>query len=158
DVRSFLEFRRQMESAINTGPSAEQPLKWTEKLSGWLYLPKAKLRPLYAGMIIVALSLALLAFLLLRDGVKKDQRALTPPSPETIPPSPQPSVTASIEEPNHVSGGKQPAPIPGIGPASDKDIIASLRDGERKIVVSRTGAVRGIEAIPDSLRQPIRDA
>lgn len=158
DVRSFLEFRRQIESAINTAPSAGQPLKWMEKISGWLSRPKAQLRPLYVGTIIVALSLALLAFLWLRDGGKKDHRALTTPSPETITPSPQPSVTASIEEPDHVPGSKQPAPIPGISPAIDKDKIASLRDGDRKIIVSRTGVVRGIEAIPDSLQQPIRDA
>jgi hypothetical protein len=169
DVRSFLAFRRQIKSAINIGLATGQPVKWTEKLSGWLYRPKAQLRPLYAGAVIVALGLALLAFFLLRDDGKKDQRALTTPSPETITPSPQPSVTASIpaphsksyEEPNRISGGKQseqPTPAHGIGPTSDKDIIASLRDGDRKIVVSRTGAVRGIEAVPDGLRQPIRDA
>jgi hypothetical protein len=144
-------------------------VKWTEKLSGWLYRPKAQIKPLYAWTVIVALGLALLAFFLLRDDGKKDQRALTTPSPETITPSPRPSVTASIPaphskpggEPNRISGGKQsehPATIHGIGPTTDKDIIATLRDGDRKIVVSRTGAVRGIEAVPDSLRQPIRDA
>jgi hypothetical protein len=127
------------------------------------------LRPLYAGAVIVAFGLALLAFFLLRDGGKKDQRALTTPSPETITPSPQPSVTASIpapnskhnDETNQISGGKQseqPTSAHGIGPATDKGIIALLRDGDREIVVSRTGAVRGIEAIPDNLRQPIRDA
>src|SRR5262245_52604994 len=121
DVRSFLEFRRQIESAINISPAPGQPVKWTEKLSGWLYRPKAQLRPLYAGTIIVALGLALLAFFLLRDDGKKDQRALTTPSPETITPSPQPSVS------------EQPTPIHGIGPTTDKDIIASLRDGGRKI-------------------------
>jgi predicted anti-sigma-YlaC factor YlaD len=146
DVRSFLEFRRQIESAINISPAPGQPVKWTEKLAGWLYRPKAQLRPLYAGTVIVALGLALLAFFLLRYDRKKDQRALTTPSPETITPSPQPSVS------------EQPTPIHGIRPTTDKDIIASLRDGDRKIVISRTGAVRGIEAIPDSLRQPIRDA
>ncbi len=169
DVRSFMEFRRQIESAINISPAPGQPVKWTEKLSGWLYRPKAQLRPLYAGTIIVALGLALLAFFLLRDDGKKDQRALTTPSPETITPSPQPSAPASIpaphskpgEEPNQISEGKQSeqsTPIHGIGLTADKDIIASLRDGDRKIVISRTGAVRGIEAVPDSLRQPIRDA
>jgi predicted anti-sigma-YlaC factor YlaD len=169
DVRSFLSFRRQIESAINISPAPGQAVRWTEKLSGWLYRHKAQLRPLYAGTIIVAIGLALLAFFLLRDYGKKDQRALTIPSPETITPSPQPSVTASIpaphskpgEEPDQISGGKrseQSTPIHGIGPATDKDIIASLRDGDRNIVLSRTGAVRGIEAIPDSLRQPIKDA
>src|SRR5215813_8858014 len=169
DVRSFMAFRRQIESAINISPAPGQPVKWTEKLSGWLYRPKAQLRPLYAGAVIVALGLALLAFFLLRDDGKKDQRALTIPSPETITPSPQPSVTASIpahisklgEESDQISGGKhseQPTPIRGIGPATDKDIIASLRDGDRKIAISRTGAVRGIEAVPDNLLQPIRDA
>jgi predicted anti-sigma-YlaC factor YlaD len=146
DVRSFMEFRRQIESAINISPATGQPVKWTEKLSGWLYRPKAQLRPLYAGTIIVALGLALLAFFLLRDDGKKDQRALTTPSPVTITPSPQPSVS------------EQPTPLHGIRPTTDKDIIASLRDGARKIVVSRTGAVRGIEAIPDNLQQQIRDA
>jgi hypothetical protein len=146
DVRSFMEFRRQIESAINISPAPGQPVKWTETLSGWLYRPKAQLRPLYAGTIIVALGLALLAFFLLRDDRKKDQRALTTPSPVTITPSPQPSVS------------EQPTPIHGIRPTTDKDIIASLRDGARKIVVSRTGAVRGIEAIPDNLQQQIRDA
>src|SRR5215813_9535880 len=169
DVRSFMEFRRQIESAINISPATGQPVKWTEKLSGWLYRPKAKLRPLYAGTLIVVLGLALLAFFLLRYVGKKDQRALTSPSPETITSSPQPSVTASVpaphskpvEEPNRISGGKQseqPPPIHGIGPATDKDIIASLHDGDRKIVISRTGTVSGIEEISDSLRQPIRDA
>ena len=169
DVRSFMEFRRQIESAINISPAPGQPVKWTEKLSGWLYRPKAQLRPLYAGAVIVALGLALLAFFLLRDDGKKDQRALTTPSPETITPSPQPSAPASIpsphskpgEEPNQISGAKQPeqpTPAHGIGPTADKDIIASLRDGDRKIVISRTVAVRGIEAVPDSLQQPIRDA
>src|SRR5262245_47525598 len=169
DVHSFMEFRRQIESAINISPAAGQPVKWTEKVSGWLYRPKTQLKPLSAGAIIVAMGLTLLAFFLLRDGGKKDQRAFTTPSPETITPSPQPSASASIpaphskpgEEPNQVSGGKQseqPTPIHGIGPATDKDIIASLRDGDRKIVVSRTGMLRGIEAIPDNLRRPIRDA
>jgi predicted anti-sigma-YlaC factor YlaD len=169
DVRSFMEFRRQIESAINISPVAGQPVKWTEKVSGWLYRPKTQLRPFYAVTIIVALGFTLLAFFLLRDGGKKDQRALTTPSPETITPSPQPSVTASIpapnskrgEEPDQISGGKQseqPTPIHGMGPTTDKDIIASLRDGDRKIVVGRTGVVRGMEAIPDNLRQPIRDA
>jgi hypothetical protein len=162
-------FRRQIESAINISPATGQPVKWTEKLSGWLYRPKAQLRPHYAGTIIIALSLALLAFFLLRDDGNKNQRALTTPSPETITPSPQPSAPASIpaphskpgEEPNKISGGKQseqPTPAHGIEPTTDKDIIASLRDGDRKVVVSRTGAVRGIEAIPDSLRQSIKDA
>ena len=91
DVRSFLEFRRQIESAINIIPAAGQPVKWTERISGWLYRPKAQLRPLYAGTVIVALGLALLAFFLLRDDGAKDQRALTTPSPEIITPSPQPS-------------------------------------------------------------------
>src|SRR5262245_7581339 len=169
DVRSFMEFRRQIESTINISPATGQPVKWAEKLSGWLYRPKAQLRPHYAGAVIVALGLALLAFFLLRDDGKKDQRALTTPSPETITPSQQPSVTASIPAPNsksdketnQVSGGKQseqPTSAHGIGLATDKDIIALLRDGDREIVVSRTGVVRGIEAIPDTLRQPIRDA
>jgi hypothetical protein len=169
DVRSFMEFRRQIESAINISPATRQPVKWTKKLSRWLYRPKAQLKPLYAATIIVVLGLALLAFFLLRDDGNKNQRALTTPSPETITPSPQPSVTASIpvphsksgEEPNQISEGKQSeqsTPIHGIGLTADKDIIASLRDGDRKIVISRTGAVRGIEAVPDSLRQPIRDA
>src|SRR5262245_28711620 len=154
DVRSFMEFRRQIESVKNISPASGQPMKWTEKLSEWLYRPKAQLRPLYAGAVIVALGLALLAFFLLREDGNKDQRALTTPSPETITPSPQPSAPASIpaphsnpgEEPDQISGSKQsehPTPIHGIGPATDKDIIASLRDGDRKIVVSRTGAVRG---------------
>jgi len=169
DVRSFMEFRRQIESAINISPAAGQPVKWTEKVAGWLYRPKTQLRPLYAGMVIVILGLALLAFFLLRDGGKKYQKALTTPSPETIAPSPQPSIPASIpaphskprEEPNQISGGKQSeqsTSIHGISPTTDKDIIALLRDGDQKIVVSRTGAVRGIEAIPDNLRRPIRDA
>jgi hypothetical protein len=169
DVRSFMEFRRQIESAINSSPAIGQPVKWTEKLSGWVYRPKAQLRPLYAATAIVVLGLALLAFFLLRDGGNRDQRALRTPSPETITPSPQPSAPASIpaphskpgEEPNRIAGGKQseqPTPTHGIGPATDKDIIASLRDGDRKIIVSRIGAVRGIEAIPDNLRQPIKDA
>ncbi len=169
DVRSFMEFRRQIESAINISPASGYPMKWTEKLSGWLYRPKAQLRPLYAGTITVVLGLALLAFFLLRDNGKKDQRALTTPSLEKINPSQKPSAPASIppphskpgEEPNQISGGKQskqPKTTHGIGSATDKNIIASLRDGDRKIVVSLTGAVRGIEKIPDSLRQPIRDA
>jgi hypothetical protein len=169
DVGSFMEFRRQIESAINISSAPGQPVKWTEKLSGWLYRPKAQLRPLYAGAVIVALGLALLAFFLLRDDGKKDQKAMTTPSPETITPSPQPSVAASIPaphpkpggEPDRISVGKQseqPAPAHGIRPATDNEIIASLRDGDRNIVVSRTGALRGIEAIPDSIRQPIRDA
>jgi len=37
DVRSFLEFRRQIESAINIIPAAGQPVKWAERISGWLY-------------------------------------------------------------------------------------------------------------------------
>jgi hypothetical protein len=37
DVRSFMEYRRKIESAINIGPAPGQPAKWTEKLLGWLY-------------------------------------------------------------------------------------------------------------------------
>src|SRR5262245_65208591 len=36
DVRSFMEFRRQIESAINISPATGQPVKWTERLAGWL--------------------------------------------------------------------------------------------------------------------------
>jgi hypothetical protein len=169
DVRSFMEFRRQIESAMNINPAPGRPVKWAEKLSGWLYRPKAQLRPLYASTIIVALGLALLALFLLRDDAKKDQWALTTPSSETISPSPQLPGPATIpsphsksgEEPKQVSGDKQlgpPRPNHGIRPITGKDIITSLRDGDRKIVVSRTGAVLGIETIPDSLQQPIRDA
>ena len=66
DVRSFMEYRRKIESAINIGPAPGQPVKLTEKLSGWLYRPKTQLRLLYAGTIIVILGLTLLAFFLLR--------------------------------------------------------------------------------------------
>jgi len=65
DVRSFMEFRRQIESEININPAAGLPVTWAEVVSGWLYRHKAQLRQGYARTIIVALGLALLAFFLL---------------------------------------------------------------------------------------------
>ncbi len=169
DVRSFLEFRRQIESAMSFSSAPAQPVKWPEKLSGFWRWPEVRLRPLYAGTIVVALGLALVAIFLLRDDRKKDQGVSRHPSPEITSPSPQPSVTAltptppsrSGEEPKRHFGSdisKQPTPIHRIGIPNDKDVIASLRDGDRKIIVSSADEVRGAGAIPEHLQQSIRDA
>lgn len=169
DVRSFLEFRRQIESITNVAPALGQSVKWTEKLSGLWRWPEMRLRPFYAGTTLVALGLALVAFFLLRDDRKKDQGATNYPSPEINSPSPNPSVTALAptpltkpgEEPKRNSGNdisRQPTPIHRVGIPIEKDVIASLRDGDRKIVVSHEGVVGGVGAIPDDLRQSMREA
>lgn len=169
DVRSFLEFRRQIESVMSISPAPARLVRWTEKLSGLWRWPEMRLRPLYAGIIIVALGFALVVIFLLRDDRKKDQGVSRYPSPEINSPSPQHSVTAltptprsrPVEEPKRNFGSdtsKQPTPTHRVRAATEKDVIVSLRDGDRKIIVSSTGEVRGAGAIPGHLQQSVRNA
>jgi hypothetical protein len=168
DVRSFLEYRRQIESGLNVRYAPEQPAERPQKLSsrwGWLTV---RWKPLYAGAIAVAILIALLAIFFLQDGHKKDQGVMNTPSPDIGAPSPKPSITASVperpsrhdEEPKQISEGgasKLPGAKPKSFPSAPQDVVATLRDNSRTIVIDRSGAVRGLDDVSAGLQRSIKE-
>jgi hypothetical protein len=149
DLRVFLEFRQQIDAAADLKFRPESHAKWAARFSGLFVRPNLKLRPLTIGMIAFAGSLFLLAIFLPHFGQKNVQGPLVS-APRITPPSPLPTHSPTTPPPAGISGVE-------TKPPADED-IASLHDSEGRVVVTRGGIVRGLDAIPSDMQQAVKDA
>jgi hypothetical protein len=144
DVCGFLEYKRRIEPWIRENDDPE-PRRNSWKIWEWFsQLPK----PAFAAPLAVAAAITIIAFLLYRsDGIERrpdDRLARTSPSPSmatglSASPSPEASVAATTPEPAN-------------------DLLASLNDNGRRILLDNSGRITGIDGLPPDLQESIENA
>jgi hypothetical protein len=144
DVRGFLEYKRRIEPWIREDALPE-PRRNSWKIWDWFrQLPK----PAFAAPLAVAAAITIIALLLYRGtGIERrpdDGLARTSPSPDlptgpSASPSPQASVAATT-------------------PTPANEVIASLNDNGRRILLDSSGKITGIDGLSSDLQLSMEKA
>ncbi len=146
EVRRFLEYKRRIEPWMEVEPAPDAPRKFWK---AWEWLTPIR-KPAYLATAIVVLALVLASLMLFwKGGTGVDRIATSSPSPIfSITPSVSPSTGASVA---------MQMPTPDVSP-SPGELIASLRDNGKEVVVDAAGRISGVEGVPPQLEQSIKEA
>jgi hypothetical protein len=144
DVRGFLEYKRRIEPWIREG-AAPEPRRNSWKIWDWLsQIPK----PAFAAPLAVAATITIIAFLLYRSaGVERR------PDGRLAGTSPSPSLSAG-----HSASPSPQASVAATTPTPAADLVASLDDNGRRILLDSSGKFTGIKGLSSDLQQSIENA
>ncbi len=161
DVRSFLAFRKQIDSELERSYA---PTGYAPKREGFSWVTwwrGLRWKPAYAiaTVVLVAVALAIVA-LVLKRRAENLQAQKNEPAPISARPSPTPMSNknaASLPSPSpEPSKLRQTMPRPAVVDTSAT--VVALKDGRGEVTLDRSGNLTGLSDVSPTTRREIADA